>query len=598
MIWQQFRRIVRVLESGDRWFLVWVFLAACVNATLQTIGIASIFPFIALVANPAFLLQSHTLQRVYQALGFQSDHGFLVFLGALVLLALTLSNCFAALSMALAFRFNAHQSARLAVRLLENYVNRPYRWFLQQNSVDLSKDILVEVGAVVSGFLDPFTMACSKLLTAGFIMAFLVWMDFRVALGAGAILGLGYGVIYAFFKPLLGRLGAAQIQANAMRYKISTEVLAGIKDARTLGREASFVEEYARESDKLARTASTRAIAAELPRYLMEIVIFCGIVGVLLYLLAFYGDARQALPVAALYAVAGYRLLPALQQGFSALTVIHFNNPVIERMVDVLSQPTTRSAGREATALRFEGSLRLAQVSFVHDGQGRGERPILDNLSLEIPCHSRVAIMGETGAGKSTLVDVLLGLLEPSSGELWVDDCKIDSSNVRDWHKTIGYVAQNIYLSDDTVARNIAFGVPAHEIDMQVVRRAATLAEIHAFVAGMPQGYETVVGERGLRLSGGQRQRLGIARALYRDPPVLLLDEATSALDGATETALLENLTGLADRTLIFIAHRVSTVRGCQRIYLVEGGCVAEQGSFEELSRGSSRFRELAGRGE
>jgi ATP-binding cassette, subfamily B, bacterial PglK len=330
------------------------------------------------------------------------------------------------------------------------------------------------------------------------------------------------------------------------------------------------------------------------PRFALEAIAFGGMLLLILYLMARSGSFAGALPIIALYAFAGYRLMPALQQIYDAFTQLRFAGPALDALHQDLSSLQAADAQHgPLSPLLLTQAIELNQVSYRYPN---APHPALKGIDLTIPAHSTVGFVGATGSGKTTMVDVILGLLEPQEGHLSVDGLPITAAKRRQWQRAIGYVPQHIYLADDSVAANIAFGVNPKDIDPQAVERAAKIANLHEFVVNdLPQSYATTVGERGVRLSGGQRQRIGIARALYHNPQVLILDEATSALDNLTEQAVMEAVNNLGhDITIILIAHRLSTVRQCDQIYLLERGEVKAGGTYEELAASNQQFKAMA----
>jgi ABC-type multidrug transport system fused ATPase/permease subunit len=334
-------------------------------------------------------------------------------------------------------------------------------------------------------------------------------------------------------------------------------------------------------------------VISQLPRYALEAIAFGGMLLVVLYLMSKSGSFVNAMPIIALYAYAGYRLMPALQQIYGAMTQLRFAAPALDALhADLMSlQPMHPNPSQEAMAI--QQAITLSNVQYRYPNS---QQLALKNLSFTISARSIVGFVGATGSGKTTAVDVILGLLEPQEGELKIDGQPITADNRRQWQRAIGYVPQQIYLADDSVAANIALGIPAKDIDQHAVERATKIANLHQFVVNdLPQGYATTVGERGVRLSGGQRQRIGIARALYHNPQVLIFDEATSALDNLTEQAVMEAVHNLGDEiTIILIAHRLSTVKACDMIFLLEKGELKAQGTFEELIQANERFRAMA----
>ena len=333
-----------------------------------------------------------------------------------------------------------------------------------------------------------------------------------------------------------------------------------------------------------------------MPTYVLEVVAFGGILCIVLYFLAREEGLAQLLPMLAVFVFAARRIMPALQTIFSDITTLRYNAATL----DVLHADFVKTAGFEnifgdldVKPLLFKKSLRLQDVSFCYPGC---DELIISDLSLEIQANTTIGFVGFTGSGKTTLIDIIIGMLVPRSGSIFVDGVPIDENKRVSWQRNLGYVPQHIYLSDDTVARNIAFGIPDEHIDMDRVIRAARVANIAEFIEkNLLSGYDTLIGERGVRLSGGQRQRLGIARALYHDPDVLVLDEATSALDGITEEAVMDSIRALAKRkTIIMIAHRITTVKDCDMIYLMEDGHIIAKGTYAELMDSSETFRAMS----
>jgi ABC-type multidrug transport system fused ATPase/permease subunit len=361
-----------------------------------------------------------------------------------------------------------------------------------------------------------------------------------------------------------------------------------------------FLDRYAEYALCHARGNAAAGVISQLPRYALETIAFGGILLIVLYSLRTDQDIGKIIPLLSIYAFAGYRLLPALQQIFSSVSLLRVSLPAL----DVLHEDLCREGAAadpvgalvEAGTLQplpFARELRLREVTFSYSG---AKTPSIDKLDLTIKLNSSVGLVGATGSGKTTVVDMILGLLAPDSGQLTADGVAIAGDAVARWQCNLGYVPQAIYLCDDTIVRNIAFGVPERDIDMSAVVRAARIANLQEFIeTELTHGYFTVIGERGVRLSGGQRQRIGIARALYRDPAVLIMDEATSALDGVSEEAVMDALRTLSgQKTVIIVAHRLTTVKDCDVIYQMDHGRIASQGTYGELQGSSPWFRAAA----
>jgi ABC-type multidrug transport system fused ATPase/permease subunit len=411
------------------------------------------------------------------------------------------------------------------------------------------------------------------------------------------VLGGAYGLIYLGLRRYLSRIGADRVKANRERFTAVQEAFGGIKDVKVAGLEEAMLSRYDVPAKRFASHQAASQVASQLPRFAMEIIAFAGILVVALYLMAGAGGLQQALPVLSVFAFAGYRLMPAMQQLYAQLSKLRFAGPALEALhrdfSNLDSGGTDTLKRQRPTPMGFTDTIRLEQVSYTYP---KAERPSLNGVDLTIPANTTVGLVGATGSGKTTTVDIIFGLLRPQSGLLTVDGEAIIPANLRAWQRTIGYVPQHIFLADDSVAANIALGLPPGQVDMLAVERAARIANLHDFVTGqLPQGYQTQIGERGVRLSGGQRQRIGIARALYHDPEILFLDEATSALDNLTEQAVMDAVHNLGrKKTIVLIAHRLSTVRDCDTIFVLEHGKLLEQGSYEDLLRESSRFKAMA----
>ncbi|MDA7840054.1 ABC transporter ATP-binding protein/permease [Luminiphilus sp.] len=566
-------------------------------ALLEALGVASVLPFMALLANPELVQTNAVLSAAFIAsrhLGILTHQQFLFASGVLVFVVLVSSLLFKALTTYAQIRFALMREYSITSRLVECYLHQPYSWFIGQHSADLGKTILSEVAAVVETGMVPLLTLVSQTAVVFAMLVLLIIVDPLLALSAGAVLGLAFAGIYAGMRGGLKRLGQVRVDSNQGRFKAVSEAFGSAKELKVGGLEQVYLRRYAEPARIFANGQTAARVITQLPRFALEAIAFGGMLLLTLYLMAKNDGFAAALPIIALYAFAGYRLMPALQQIYGAIALLRYAGPAVDALHKDLSGLRAVDADRgKITPLPLIQAIRLEQVSYCYP---EASQLALKNIDLDISFCSTVAFVGQTGSGKTTLVDVILGLLEPQEGALSIDGQPITAANRRAWQCTIGYVPQHIYLIDDSVAANIAFGVHPQEIDQQDVERAARVAQLHEFVINdLPQGYGTSVGERGVRLSGGQRQRLGIARALYHNPQVLILDEATSALDNLTEQAVMEALYNLdQDVTVILIAHRLSTVRHCDQIYLLESGGVVASGTYDDLLSSNMKFKLMA----
>ena len=591
------RMMLDLLTPKERRSLYLVGLFMLLVGLFETAGVASILPFMAVLAEPERIQHSAHLALLYNALHFTSAQHFLVFLGAGTFLVTMLGIVMHIISLHTITRFTNECSYMLSTQLLRGYLHHPYAWFLNRHSADLGKSVLAEVDNVVNQSFMPGMTFLSNLIVAFFISGFLVALQPVVALGTTVVLLASYALIFMVARKYLTRFGVIRFAANAERYKIAHEATAGIKDVKLLGLEDRYVRRFQIPARRLARVGAARVVIAQAPRYLLQGVAFGGMLLIILGLLITQSATLGTiLPLLAVYALAGLRLLPAVQQVYQEITSMRYNQPALiglhKDILEIRARPAA-PVDLETGSMHLRQSLDLVDVHFAYP---LSERKALQGLSLSIPARTTVGIVGGTGAGKTTAVDLMLGLLTIQEGQLTVDGQPITAKNLRAWQNNIGYVAQQIFLIDDTVTANIAFGQTAGEIDFAAVERAARTAELHDFVMEeLPQGYDTIVGERGVRLSGGQRQRIGIARALYNDPDVLIMDEATSALDNLTERAVMDAVHNLGHaKTIILIAHRLTTVQDCDIIFMLEQGRLVAQGTYDELLDSSRKFRAMA----
>lgn len=590
------RKILALFAPAEQRQLLGVMAAILAMGMLQLLGVGSVLPFVGVLTNPDLIQSNATLAWAYSSIGFSSTNGFLLFLGLASLIFLVSSNAFLAFTLWLMTRFAWSNQQRLSSRLLQGYLAQPYEAFLQRNSADTGKNILIESQQVTNGVILPAMRMVAFGVTTLFIIGFLVWLNPVLALLVGTVFGTAYALAYLCIRRPMMRFGKQRAQANRERFQAVNEAFGSIKEVKVLNREQDFVARYDPAASVYARTMASVQVLGQLPRYAIESIAFGVVISLFLFLLYTRSDMQAVLPLASAFALAGYRLLPALQQVYGALSSLRFNQSILDTIHhDLTAHPVkvAKLGHARPNPLSFNQELRLSNVCYAYPEAAEHS---LKGVDLAIPYNTFVAFVGATGAGKTTLADMVLGLLPPQSGTMTVDSVPLTALNMSAWQANLGYVPQEIYLTDDTIAANIAYGIASGQVDKDAVERAARIANIHDFVMDkLPKGYQTMVGERGVRLSGGQRQRIGIARALYHDPKVLVLDEATSALDNETERRIVEELDAMrGGRTLIVIAHRLSTVRRCHCLYLLSEGQLVAKGDYDELLDTNAEFCEMA----
>jgi ABC-type multidrug transport system fused ATPase/permease subunit len=587
------------MDRRERRLTALVFIMAVVVALFEAVGVASVMPFMAVLANPDVIERNQYLAAAYDRLGFTSADDFLFFLGIAFLILIVGSLIFRGFAFWVQTRFSLIRNYEWSTRLVARYLDQPYEWFLGQHSGSLGSSVLNEVGRMVDGVLTSAINVISQFLVVTLLLALMVAVDPLLAMSVGAAVGLSYLALFLTVRPSLAALGDLIVAENRSRYKVAQEAFGGIKDVKVFGMEESFIARFRSASLRYAESHIKGKLIAEIPSFAMQAIVFGGVVAVLLYFMGRQGGLETALPVFSLYALAGYRLMPAGQAIYRHLSEMRITAPILDDLfLDLVplhartpNEQNNAATGQERP-MGLHNYLELRDIYLKYSGSGRWA---LEGIDLKIPALSKVGLVGPTGSGKTTLIDVVLGLLQPEHGELVVDGNRIHAGNRRSWQRSIGYVPQQIFLSDDTIGANIAFGVEPHRVDHGAVERAARIANLHDFVTGdLPGGYTTRIGERGVRLSGGQRQRIGIARALYHDPDILILDEATSALDNITEHVVMDAVRNLAARkTIILIAHRLSTVRDCDRIFYLDRGRLISAGTYDELLASNEAFRKM-----
>ncbi|OZB61124.1 MAG: ABC transporter ATP-binding protein [Lysobacterales bacterium 14-68-21] len=560
-IWSVFTPAER---RKGRWMLVLVVLMALA----ETASVLSIMPFLSVLGRPSVIQDSPTLSRIYQSLGMVDTRQLIFALGLASIVLVVSSSLFKTVTLHVLNRFVHLERHSISTRLLSRYLQQPYEFFLVNNPSILARNVLSEVDQLLYELIQPVSqlIAQGSVLLAMTVLIFCY--DATTALCITAALAILYGTIYSLVRKRLARIGAERQRADGQRYQACNEALGGIKDVKVTHATNAYIGHFERASRLFSRHFATNETLAQSPLYLVEATGYTGLIIIALVLLNRTNDVAHVLPALGLYGFAAYRMLPSAQIMYRGFAKLRFTSSTLDAIAQDLQLPPEAPAAATST-LPLRHEIRLSGISYAYPSTP--DKRILDGLDLVIPANSSVGIVGKSGAGKSTLMDILLGLLRPLEGTMTVDGTPISEANVARWQHTIGYVPQHIYLSDASVAENIAFGLPREAIDMAAVERAARAAQIHDFVVHeLPQGYETQVGDRGIRLSGGQRQRVGIARALYRDPPVLLMDEATSALDTETEEALIDSIRALCERkTIIVIAHREASLHFCRQVIAI-----------------------------
>lgn len=594
------RKAWSLLDGSERRNAQIILGVIIVSALASAAMVGSVMPFLAVLADPSRIESTPALAWAYEALGFNSVYGFLVGLGLASFAVIALSSLIQIAKTWAVARFAMMRIHSISHRLLASYLAQPYAFFLNRHSGEMGPRVLTESGQVVQQFLRPAAEFIAASLTTIAILGLLLWVEPIVAALAFALLGSIYGLIYLVTRRILKSLGKIRVEANGERFRLANEALTGIKDIRLLGREFAYLDRYGEPSTRMAQTQVKIDVFSQVPQFALQAVALGGVIVLCLVLIdpagiASGGSLGGLLPILGVFAFAGQRLMPELSKLYQSLAQIQAGSAAVDVVYEdlVLGKNARQLSRVPVKALGLERELHLDDLSYSYPN---ADQAGVRNITLEIRAGEKIGIVGSTGAGKTTLADIILGLLEPDRGSLVVDGTVITQDNTRAWMQSVGYVPQDIFLTDAPVAENIALGVPPEQIDDGRVREAARIARIDQFVMeDLAEGYQTHIGERGVRLSGGQRQRIGIARALYNDADLIVFDEATSALDNLTEQEVMDAIDALpGDKTVLMIAHRLSTVKRCDRIIVLDKGRLVGSDTWDALMTDNVIFQKLA----
>ncbi|QTF91399.1 ABC transporter ATP-binding protein [Halomonas sp. BM-2019] len=599
------KQLYSLLTSEQRRRLFLLQLLVVMMAFAELASIAAIGPFMAVVGDMSRLQGDGLLASVYSFSGASDPTTFLLWLGLSVLIVLTVASAISIFTTWRLALYSQQVGAELSTRLFKHYMKQHWLYHASGSSSQLTNKISQESRRVTDFVLTPLMHINSKLVVALFIATAIFVFNPWVALSGLALFGFVYWALYRTVRRKLLKNSNVVSATNSMRFKLMNEGFGGIKDTLLLGRQHDFNRRFEKTSEQLGRAQGVTKGLSQAPRYLMELVAFGAVIMLVLYLLVTHeGNLGTILPILSVYALAGFKLLPAFQQIYSGLATVRGNISAFHSLKDDLESShgnQSKTGGDQLEMLEGPEShgkwiprqaIHLDKVTFRYPDK---EEPALDELDITIPVNGVIGLVGASGSGKSTAIDMLLGLIDPQKGSLKLDGDPLTSERRRAWQNSVGFVPQSIFLADSSIRENIAFGLPADKIDDEKVKRAATMAHLDELLERLPEGLDTRVGERGIQLSGGQRQRIGIARALYDDAEVLVLDEATSALDGITERLVMDAIHDFSGKkTIIMVAHRLATVRPCDCIFLLEAGRVVDCGTYDDLVNRNKTFQRMA----
>jgi len=587
------KKLFLILNPNERIKSLILLIMILITSIVDVLGIASIMPFMAIVSNPETIQTNYYIKKIFEfsnSFGITSERHFMFFSGIFVFLILVISLSFKALTTYVQLRFTQMCEYSISKRLLANYMSQPYSWYLKRNSADLEKNILSEVNIIIGNGLMPMFSLLTQILVAILIITFLLYVDIKLSISIGLSLFLIYFFIFIFSSKFLKRIGKERLVVNGLRFEAVNQIFGGFKAIKAKNLKDAFIKKFSEPSKIFARHQASSQFISMFPRFALEAVGFGGVIIIILYLMKYSVNFNSIIPIIALYVFAGYRLLPAIQIIYASSSRLKFVGPALNAIYKEIEDTHQLDSIQIMKTMEFNKEIVLKEIDYTYPGSSV---KVLNNININIKTGNTIGIIGTTGSGKTTLVDLILGLLKCQTGSIQIDNQIINENNIKSWQNLIGYVPQNIYLLDDTIVANIAFGVPNKDVDQSKIERVSKIAKLHEFVVNeLPEKYLTKIGDRGIRLSGGQCQRIGIARALYDNPKLIIFDEATSALDNITESEVMSELNNLDKNiTIILVAHRLATVKKCDVIYYLEKGEIKDFGNYQKLSENHVLFK-------
>ncbi len=574
------KKLLMLFNKREKKKLIILFLMMIVAALFETVGIGLIVPFVGIVTNPTIIQEQAVLSYFYELFNFHSTTAFMIFSVAVLLTIFILKNIYLLLFQYSQSRVILNQQVKLSRTLFKEYLTKPYTFHLQRNTANLLRNVNGEVPKVFQGIIMSGFNLVTEALVITCISVMLLITEPLATITATILLGGSVILFFKFFRKKISQLGKEQQQVGASMIKWVNQGLGASKEVKVSGKESFFVNAYSSQSQIKANNSMYMKMLDQVPRYFIETLLVSMVLITMLIIIFQETNTSQLISTMALFAMAAFRLMPSINRVVSLTTTIRYSQPALSVVYEDLFINKDKSLndsqlrfpekiGTNNGKKSFTESIKLTEVSFRYPNQ---KELSIKDVSLTIPIGKSVAFIGESGAGKTTIVDIILGLFKPEKGKILVDGKNLYEQKSQ-WQQKIGYIPQSIFLSDDTIRGNVAFGTESDQIDDASVWRALEQAQLKEFVEMLPNKLETTVGERGVRLSGGQRQRIGIARALYHNPEILFMDEATSALDNETEKEIMKAIDGLkGEKTLIIIAHRLSTIENCDIVFKISNG--------------------------
>lgn len=587
---QMLKQLNFILDKSQKKRALWLLIIIITSAGFELLGVTAILPFVEAAISPDKMLQNKYVMKITPILGITNASELLLLMGFGLILVYIVKNVFLLYANYVQYGFSTRVQKELTVKMLHSYMSRPYTFFLNTNTSEVLRGCGNDILCVYN-VIEYLSTILSQILTVGMIGIFLIYTDPVIAISVLFLMMIVLLGMVLFFKPTIKKAGKKSQELQTQKSKILVQAVNGIKEIFVMQRKKLFLDSYDEVCDQSRKVLRTYSVLSSSPDRIVEGICVSGIIGIVCIRLA--GDSTNMIdfiPKLAAFAMAAFKILPSIGKIANRMTGIIYSRPgvisVYQNMIEAnhyAEQMQQYIADKRVDVeqpenLEFQEQLSINHVFWQYENQ---KAPVLTDVQLTIQKGESIAFIGSSGAGKTTLSDIILGLLQPSKGTVEMDGIDVYTIPMQ-WAHIVGYVPQSIFLMDDTVRNNIAFGIPAETIEDKYIWDALEKAQLKDFVEKLPYGLDTIVGERGVKFSGGQRQRVAIARALYNKPEILVLDEATAALDNETETAVMESIDALQGQiTMIIVAHRLTTIRNCDRIYEIKNGVAVERSKEE-----------------
>ena len=561
--------ILDIFDRKDKLKLFFLLLLFIVSGIIEVLGIASVAPFIALLTKPEYLINNAlylSITNAYQLTNLDAT----VLMGSLVIILFATSNIVTAYTLWKTVSFTALQQHKISMVLMTKYLYQPYEFYTKNSSSYISKNILHETGVVCDLVILPSLQFISKCAVVLSVSIFLLYINYQIFIGTILILAIIYILIYSKVKEMLLSYGENKVLMNKDKYKYVNDAFTDIKNIKFYSAEQSYLNLFSNPTKQFAELTAKSTLLSVLPRYILEVIAFGGIFTVLVYFLSKDYNLIAQSPVIGVFIIAAYRALPLLQQIYQNFAIYKFNSPVVEIIKNIYDLPVKKNI--DTTEVNFSNNIILEDISFSYD-----DKKILSNINLEIKKSNIIAIVGESGLGKTTLIDIILGFHLKFNGKIFIDGVLLNNENLISLRKKIGYVSQDMSLTNMSLENNVAFGIKKSDIDYDMLAEILTVVELDHFVASLDHKYESILAERGMNISGGQKQRILLARALYRKPEILILDETTSSFNEELENKIIGNIKKyLPDITVVLITHRLSSLKYCNNVFRLSKNKISE----------------------